>query len=229
MRPPALLIALLVCAFVQRTLPAVAQTGRGPTAGRIEVAAGPWWTGATSVGARDATLIAPDGSRFPLFSTSSELASAPGVELRVGARVARVLDAEVVASYAVPRLTTSITADIENRAAATASEPIRQITIEGAAIVYLPRRAGPRLVPFVTAGGGYLRQFHERQTLQTGRIYHLGGGFKVGLLSRDAGQNRVKQAGVRVDARALVRTAGVSLDNRAHIAPTLSASLFVRF
>ena len=146
MSQPASLVALLVCAYVQHASPAVAQTGREPAPGRIEVAAGPWWIGATSVGSRDATLTAADGSRFKLFSTSSELASASGVELRVGARVARVIEAEVVASYAVPRLTTTITADTENGAPTTAFEPIRQITIEGAAVIYLPRRLGPRLV-----------------------------------------------------------------------------------
>ena len=97
-------------------------------------------------------------------------------------------------------------------------------------VVYLPRRLGPRLVPFVTGGGGYLRQIHEGQTfIQTGRTYHLGGGIKVPLVSRAAAQTWVKQIGVRVDARALVQTAGVTLDDRAHIAPALAASLFVRF
>jgi hypothetical protein len=226
---PASLIALVVCVHVQHATPAVAQTGREPAAGRIEVAAGPWWAGAMSAGARDATLTAPDGSRFRLFSTSSELLSASGVELRVGARVARVLDAEVVASYAVPQLITSIAADIENGAATTTSEPIRHITIEGAAVVYLRRRLGPRLVPFVTAGGGYLWQLHESQTLiPGGPVYHLGGGVKVALASRGADE-RVKQIGVRVDARALARTARVTLDARTHVAPALAASLFVRF
>ena len=230
MKRPAPLIALLVWAYVQHPSPAVAQTGRQPIAGRIEVAAGPWWSGATSVGAQEATLTAADGSRFRLFSTSSGLDPAPGVELRVGARVARVVDAELVASYAVPRLSTTITADAENAAATTASEPIRQVTIEGGAVVYLPRRLGPRLVPFVTTGGGLLRQLHERQTLvQTGRVYHVGGGIKVGLVSRAATGKRLKQIGVRVDARALVRTAGVTLDGRAHVAPALVASLFGRF
>ena len=153
MRESASLIAVLVCACVQHASLAAAQTGGEPTTGRIEVAAGLGRTGATSFGALDATLTAADGSRYRLFSTSSELASASGVELRVGARVARSVDAEVVVAYAIPRLITSITADAEN-GAATASEPIGQLTIAGAAVVYFPRWLGPRLVPFATAGGG---------------------------------------------------------------------------
>ena len=207
----------------------MAQTGREPTAGRIEVAAGPWWTGATSVGARDATLTAADGSRFRLFSTSSALASASGVELRVGARVARVIDAEVVASYAVPRLTTTITADSENGAATTASEPIRQITIEGRWCIC--RRLGPRShsVRDDRAAGYYQTCTNFRPSIETGRVYHIGGGIKVPLVSRARAQKWVKQIGVRVDARAVVRTDGVTLDDRAHIAPALAASLFARF
>ena len=82
----------------------------------------------------------------------------------------------------------------------------------------------------MTGGGGYVRQRHERQTLvERGRIFHVGGGVKVPLASGAGAQKRVKQVGVRVDAGALVRTAGVALDNRAHVAPGVAAALFVRF
>ncbi|MEO8256794.1 MAG: hypothetical protein ABI868_05535 [Acidobacteriota bacterium] len=224
------LIVLLLGAGLQHAGPAMAQTAGAPIAGRFEIAAGAAWTGTAPVGARDATLTAADGSRFRLFSTSSELTSAAGAELRIGARVAAAVDVEVTASYSVPRLTTRVTADSENSAATTASEPIGQLMIEGAAVIYLPRRLGSRLVPFATAGGGYLQQLDERQTLlQRGRVVHLGGGVKLPLMSRAAGQRRLKQIGVRVDVRALVRPAAVTLDDRAHIAPTVAASLYVRF
>jgi len=221
------LLALLV--WVQHAPPAAAQAVREPIAGRVEVAVGASRIGAASAGARDATLTAADGSRFRLFSTTSELAAASGVEVRLGARVAPILDVEMVASYAVPRLTTSVTADIETAAATTASESIGQISIGGAAVIYLPRRFGRRAVPFLTAGGGFIQELHERQTLiRRGRMVHLGGGVKLPLASRAAAQGRVKQIGVRVDAGALIRTAGVTLDDRAHVAPALAASLFLR-
>ena len=229
MRRAAAVLALLAYVCVEHASPA-AQTVREPIAGRIEVAVGASRVGTAAVGARDATLTAADGTRFRLFSTSSELASASGVELRLGTRVAPVLDVEIVGSYAVPRLITTVTADAETGAPATASESIGQLTIDGAAVIYLPRRLGPRLVPFVTAGGGYIQLLHEGQTLiQRGRMFRVGGGVKVPLASRTGAQNRVKQFGLRVDAGALVRTAGVTLDDRAHVAPALAASLFVRF
>jgi hypothetical protein len=35
--------------------------------------------------------------------------------------------------------------------------------------------------------------------------------------------------GVRGDARAIVRTADINVDGRAHVSPALTASFFVRF
>ena len=61
-------------------------------------------------------------------------------------------------------------------------------------------RMGPRLVPFAAAGGGYLRQLHEGQTLvEQGQVYHAGGGLKYWLLTRKVGA--VRSAGLRTDAR----------------------------
>ena len=222
--------ALPAIAFAFFSVSASAQTPRAPIAGRIEVAAGVLAIGAVSFGSRDATLTAPDGSRFRLFSTSSDLASAAGLEVRVGGRVTRAIEAEVTSSFAVPRLNTAVTNDVEAAASTTASEPITQITIEGGALVYLPWRLGRRSAPFVIAGGGYLRELHEGQALaQTGRIYHVGGGIKMPLVSRASPRGWLKQMGVRIDARAVIRTAGVTLDAGAHTAPAVAASAFVRF
>ena len=98
MKGAAPLLALLVGAAVRPPSPAAAQTVHDPIAGRVEVAIGVSRVGAASAGAGDATLTAADGSRFRLFSTSSELASASGVDLRLGARVAPIIDVEITAS-----------------------------------------------------------------------------------------------------------------------------------
>jgi hypothetical protein len=83
--------------------------------------------------------------------------------------------------------------------------------------------------PFVTAGGGYLRELHEGGTLaQTGKVVYVGGGARIPLVSRQARQ-RLTQLGVRADLRALVRSGGVTLDRQSHVSPAVAASLFVRF
>src|SRR6266540_6604984 len=92
-------VCLLVAAETSAQTPAVAR------AGRFEIAAGPQWQGTVGMGTADATLTAANGTRFTLFSTSSELARATGVEARVGARLTRRVDLEATLGYAVPALT----------------------------------------------------------------------------------------------------------------------------
>ena len=195
---------------------------------RLELSGGPIWIGAIRFGSSEATLTGAGGDRFRLFSTSSELLRATGVEARVGYRVTRLVHAEISGSYARPQLSTTVGSDVESGPTLTASEAITQITIEGAGRVDLPVAAiGRHIMPFATAGAGYLRQLHEGATLvQTGRTYHVGGGATIALLSRDRGW--LKQMGVRVDVRAQVRS-GIALDGRAHAAPAVAAAIYGRF
>ncbi len=185
--------------------------------------------GATPFGSSDATLTGPGGERFRLFSTSSELLRTTGLELRVGRRVSRVVDAEISASLGRPPLSTTVTSDVENGPSLTAAETITQVILEGSGVVHLPFAAvGSRVLPFAAAGAGYLRQLHEGATfVQTGHTYHFGGGAKIALLSRD--RRWLKQAGVRVDVRAQLRGGGVALDGRSHAALMLTAGIYGRF
>jgi opacity protein-like surface antigen len=228
-RPPWLLIGFaLACSL--HTSPSVAQQSSDVAPGQFEVSAGTTWVGSALLGSRDATLTGSSGDRFRLFSTSSELGRATGFNVRLGRHVTGVVEAEVSASYASPLLTTSIVDDAENATATAASEAIRQFTIEGGALFNLLQwRLGARVLPFVAAGGGYLRQLHEGNALvQAGKVVYVGGGARIPLVSRGA-DKRLTQLGVRVDLRALLRSGGVMLDGKSHISPALSASLFVRF
>jgi hypothetical protein len=202
-----------------------------PEPGRFEISAGPLWTGGAGYGSRDATLTSPNGDRYRLFSTTNELGAATGIEARFGVRLTRIVSAEIAGSYAVPSLNTSISSDVEGASSLIASEPIKQFTLEAAAIVLLPKwRFGSRALPFVDAGGGYLRQLHdERALVETGRIYHVGGGVKFVLATRGQSRNRRTQMGIRADACASIRTGAATLDGRAHTAPALGVSLFARF
>src|SRR5438874_5928654 len=133
--------------------------------GRFELSGGPIWMGATPFGSSDATLTAASGDRFRLFSTSSELLRGTGLDVRVGSRVTRVVQAEISASFTTPSLSTTIGSDFEGGAPTTATDRITQVTLEGSGVVHLRVAAlGPRLLPFVSAGAGYLRQLHEGAT-----------------------------------------------------------------
>src|SRR4029453_5803182 len=104
------------------------------------------------------------GGSIRLFSTSSELDSTAGLELRFGGRVAANIDAEVAGSYTTPELRTAISADLEAAGSTVAIEPVQQFIIEGAAIIKLTRwRPRPRVLPFVPGGAGYLQRLNTQK------------------------------------------------------------------
>lgn len=223
-------IALFLLAGLA-TLPASAAFAQtpDPPASRVDVGIGTLWIGRQPLGTKTATETTGAGGALPLFSTSSDLAGAAGLEARVGVRLTRSVTAEADASYLKPQLRIAISADSEGAAALTATETIQQFTVGGNVLWYLPHgRRAPRLAPFALAGGGYLRQLHDRATLvETGRFYQVGGGVTYLLVS---GRHfHTKGAGVRVDARAVVRSQGVSFDGGAHTSPAFGASAFVGF
>jgi opacity protein-like surface antigen len=220
-------IAALSAAMMLIASASVVEAQGARDAGRFELAAGVTWTGHVSFGSADATEVAPGGG-FTLFSTSTEFAAAPGVEVKLGVRVTPAFDVEVSSQYAQPRLQIKVSGDAEGAAALTASESAHQYVIDGALMANLPRwRIGMRTTPFVLAGVGYARQLHEGQTLaESGQRYFAGGGLKYLLASRP---HRVRTIGVRAEARALAQRQGVAFDHRMRVAPTVGASLFVTF
>lgn len=199
--------------------------------GRLEFDAGIVWAGAQALGTRDATLTTGTGSTLRLFSTTSDLLSATGFEGRVAVKVTRTIDAHVSVSYAKPQLTTRVTNDLENSTGATTSEVVQQYVVGGGIDWYVAsRRSGSRIRPFIGGSAAYLRQLHEGATLvATGQSYDVGGGVKLLLAARTRPRQRIGAAGVRLDARVIVRTKGIAFDGRRSVAPAAGASLFVRF
>ena len=118
---------------------------------------------------------------------------------------------------------------MENAAAATPGVATKQVIAGASIVAYLVRwRVGTRGVPFVEAGGGYLRQLYAANVIaSTGQFYVAGGGVKFTLGSRPG--RTISAWGLRADARALARTKHVAVDGRTHIAPAAGAALFVRF
>jgi opacity protein-like surface antigen len=226
-------VETIACAvLVMASSRAACAQGRidGPP-GRFEIAAGLARGGASMLGSRDAALTGAAGSPYRLFSTSTELSGATGFEVRLSRRVARLIQAEFSGRYAKPVLGTSITNDRESpEAAIVASESTTEYTIGAGGLVYIPRlRIERRVLPFVTGGGGYLRQLHEGAALvQTGRTYYAGAGASIPFATGRPGAH-VAQIGLRFDGRAIVRTGGIAVDGRAHVATAVGASLFVRF
>ena len=209
--------------------PGAVAAAQSPPAGRFDVAGGFRWTGGMFVGEQDAIETAPNSSSYRLFSTRTTLAPAPGLEGRVAVRVSRLVDAAFSTAFSRSDLRTSVTSDVEGFPDVEAAEAVTQVAIEGAALINLPSLAwSERALPFVTAGGGFLRQLHEGRTLvETGAIYHVGAGLTYGLGS--SGTGAVKSSGVRFDARAVIRRNGVAFAEGSHLSAAFGVSLFARF
>jgi hypothetical protein len=206
-------------------LPAVASAQDS----RVEASVGLLWIGQQPLGSSQANETVAAGTTTPLFSTSSTLAGAAGIEGRIGVRLTDSLVAEAEGSYLKPQLMVAISGDTEGAAATTATETTQQVTI-GGGVSWFPLDGGSsaRFAPFVNAGAGYLRQLHDQNTLvQTGSFVQFGAGATYLLSTRR--HFHAKSSGIRLDVHASRFTKGVAFDDRGRVAPAFGASLFVRF
>jgi len=228
LRSDGALIVLACCCCLTSTV-ADAQV-RGPEPGRIEVSGGGGWFGGGTLGQRDANLRANSATSSPyrLFTTDTQFGAAPVLEARVSVALSRRFGIEGRFGYSRPELRTSISSDAEQGNALTAVEQMDQYMIDGSVVVMLGGVRVGNVVPFVTAGGGYLRQVHEGQTLiDEGHSYHVGGGIKRRLFTHD--RRFVKAAGVRGDVRVYLVSGGEAFDTDTHSRVAASGSFFVGF
>lgn len=215
-------LLMLLCMLAAHARAAHAQN---QSTNPYEVAAGVRWNGVVKFDASTATLTTASPDRFRLFAASNELERAIGLDVRIGRRIAQKIRAEVALSYTTPVLSSSISSDAENAAPIVATDSIRQAAIEGGGVFDLFQR--PRASFFATGGAGYVRELHEGNTLaQSGRLVYAGGGARLPFGGRGGSSRR--EAGLRVDARAVVRTGDIMLDRRTHVSPVVVVTFFVR-
>ena len=172
---------VLVCAGLM-AMPAIASAQ-----GRFEISGSVGIAGSHDLGSEKATEPGngvPAGSPVTLFEAASSLERGPLFEGRVGWRLTRLLTAEGTFTIVRSHLRTSITNDFESAPATVATSRLTQDTAEGGLVWHLDglRFAHRRVRPFVTGGGGYLRQLHDQATLvETGESAFVGGGLKIQL------------------------------------------------
>jgi hypothetical protein len=206
---------------------ALAQSaGRLP--GRIEAAVGLGVIGGAALGSDDANLRTADGSDFRLFSAESRFGGARALEARAGFALTPRYAVEVRFALSHPELLTAISADVEGAPDIALAERIDQYVVDAAILVTLDRvRIGP-IVPFASAGAGYLRQLHEGLTLvEEGTAYHVGGGVKHRFVSRERGF--LKAVGLRGDVRVYLLAGGIAVRDRPRPHVAAAGSLFVAF
>jgi hypothetical protein len=211
-------------------LPAAAQGIRKPRVRLIEVSGGVGLIGGGSLGEQDANLRANSTPAEPyrLFSTDATFRRAGVLEARLGTTLTSRYAIEGRFAFSRPELRAVISADVEGAPGLTVVERVDQYVIDGALLVLFNEARLGGVVPFASAGAGYVRQLHEGLTvIESGRIYHVGGGIRHRFFSRNRGFTRT--AGVRADARLDLLSGGISIDDgpRPHLA--ISGSLFVGF
>lgn len=221
----AVVTALALCAGA--AVPRTAGAQEAPTP-RLELSGGARWIaplGFPDVAANETT---PGGSARPLFVTSSHVDGSVGASGTVGVRVMRGLRADLTVAFNPTHLTTQVTGDREGISDTTARESVTQFLIEGGVVMQPRRWQRPWLSPFVSAGGAWLRQLNDGRTLvQNGQSAYLGTG--VCYVERVTNPKRIKASGIRLDVRLQGFRAGVALDQRVHLAPTVAASVFTWF
>ncbi len=218
-------LVALCAAPVQAQSGAAAQPLR-----RIEVAVGAGVLGGASAGDANADLRANSQTPRPytLFETESRLSATRAGEFRAAVALTRRYAVEARVAFARPQLRTSIAGDAEGAPPLIAAETIDQYQFDGALLVRLPELQMGRVLPFASAGAGYLRELHEGRTLvEEGRVFHVGGGVRYPLFARQAGV--VKGAGLRADARLYLLSGATGLDDGPRAHGALSGSLFVTF
>jgi hypothetical protein len=210
--------------------PASAQPVNRPLR-RIEASIAGGWLGNAELGARDANLrqnVTPPAPRR-LFSTDTQLAGAPALDVGGAFAVSRRWAVEGALVFSRPELRTSVSADAEGTPSITVAERIDQYVVEGRLVVFFEEaRLGTRTVPFATAGAGYLRQLHDGRTvIEQGHVYHAGGGLKHWLFARSRG--RVRAAGLRADLRLYFLADGIAFDEHPTRHFSATGGLFVAF
>lgn len=215
----------VVCLVAQ---PARAQlyVGRDvPHKGSIEVSGGVLWNQGFDMGSATAELTRNPGTGtgpYDLFTAATSVGAATGVQARVGVYLTRALSIEAGAQYSRPVLSTALANDVEQASDTVATETLARYVFDGSVLYHF--RAKSKAVPFVVAGGGYIRELHDGYgVVVTGNEIHAGAGLKYWLTS---GKHRF---GLRVEAGGTSRSGGVDFKDTRRTLATVGAGLAYLF
>ena len=123
-------------------------------------------------------------------------------------------------------LHTVVSSDAESSGSFTISESIDQYIVEGGLVIRLDELQTMGVLPFASAGAGYVRLLHEGDGLvEDGQIFYFGGGFTRPLFSRP--QGFVRAASVRADLR--LNVFSLELDEDSRLQGSVAASIVFTF
>ncbi len=205
---------LVIAMLLMTAQPVLAQS-------RFEIGAAATWTGGSDAGSADALEArnpATGSSPLTLFSTSSRQEAAIGAAATAAFFVTARIAVEATVEYSRPVLRTTIANDFEGATGTQADSQLSSYLFGGSFLYHLGAR---RLVPFVSAGAGRLRQLDEDNVmLVTATELHAGGGVKYRLDRR---------FGLRAEARVSSRDKSLAFDDGRHTLASVSGGMTWRF
>lgn len=192
-------------------------------AGTIEIGGGVLWARGYDAGGSNAVETRNSSSApgpLTLFETDAQMLSAIGVAAQIGVYFGRRVAAEGVFQYSRPILRVRPVSDFEDAESVDIDGQVATYVIGGSLVYHFSEG---RVVPFVSGGGGYLRQLHDGNAVViTGSEIHAGGGVKLWL-------GAASRIGLRLDAQVSSRDKAVAFEEKRRIIPTVGAGLTVRF
>jgi hypothetical protein len=200
-----------------------------PHGGSIEVDGGMIWSAGYSTGTAQANETrnpSTGSSPLTLFQADGRLGAAIGADARLGVYLSPRWAVEGGFQFARPELTVRTSQDFESAPATSITERLSEYLIEGSLLYHFAALASGRGGPFVSGGGGYLRELDSgNASVHTGNEIHGGGGFKYWF---SGGAHR---AGLRIEGRVSSRTSTVDFasDNKRRIVPTVLAEFAYLF
>lgn len=209
------------CALVATT-GASAQTTAGASRGYELTVAGTW-TGPTSFGTSDASLLTPGGGSLTLFSSTNDLRPGYGFELHVTRPLTTRFAVEGSGTLARATLRSRISSDFEDAPDVELTETLTRFTVEGSARWTLSTRG--RISYFLRGGAGWMRELAGDGSLaEDGAVINAGAGFTY--WARDG----ARRLGFRVDGRVQMRRHGITLGaDKLRFSPVLSGGLLIGF
>lgn len=200
--------------------------------GAFELFLGGEWLLSESLGSSTATMLQNNAASAPYnyFSTSGTRDGAPALRVGLGYAITEMFTVEGGFLVSRGNVSGTIGADVEQVPGTTVTSRLTQYFFDASLLAYLPQVAfsDGAGTPFLEAGAGYLRQMQEgNAAVETGQIYHFGGGVRYLWGSRGGG--RMSGVGLRAGARLYVRHKGLSFGSAGKVFPALNGGLVVVF
>jgi hypothetical protein len=187
----------------------------------FELSGGLALTGGYDAGSANASETTAGTAPLTLFAVDGSVKTGPGAAVQLGVHLTRRVSAEAAFHYSRPVLRARITSDFESAADVDAEGTITSYLVGGSLLYHF---GNGRLVPFVSGGGGYLRELNENNAdLLTGTEIHAGGGLKYWM-----GKGR-RRVGLRLEALASTRSKAVAFEQRRRTVPTFVAGIAYLF